>query len=324
MILGVREEMLENRAFFSKNSRLKTVFSGILTLIFFFSAAQVSFAQESRRLETYLPDLSGLAWVEADIFLGVHDAKNKGKKSDPSQARLSLLQLPTQEKPLLWQVLRVDWPNPEGLSNDLESITHIPQTNLFLLAESGEKKPFQRLFLAAYNQQQVKIVEQINWPIAVDNVEAIAVSRQGDRYLFIYAERADSQESTKIRWTDISFNPLKFGEFQSVTFRSPFGSGKNIRPISDLAVDKQGNIYIASAYDPDSAGVFKSAVYRIGQVTADNSLILAPNSQKIAEIDGSKVEAVTTRESPRGEVEVFIGTDDENYGGFLRPLLLDN
>jgi len=312
VILGVREEMLENRAFFSKNSRLKTVFSGILTLIFFFSAAQVSFAQESRRLETYLPDLSGLAWVEADIFLGVHDAKNKGKNS------------PTQEKPLLWQVLRVDWPNPEGLSNDLESITHIPQTNLFLLAESGEKKPFQRLFLAAYNQQQVKIVEQINWPIAVENVEAIAVSRQGDRYLFIYAERADSQESTKIRWTDISFNPLKFGEFRSVTFRSPFGSGKNIRLISDLAVDKQGNIYIASADDPDSAGVFRSAVYRIGQVTADNSLIIAPNPQKIAEIDGAKVEALTTRESPRGEVEVFIGTDDENYGGFLRPLLLDN
>ncbi|MDJ0524269.1 MAG: hypothetical protein PX634_02835, partial [Microcystis sp. M53600_WE12] len=251
-------------------------------------------------------------------------AKNKGKKSDPSQARLSLLQLPTEEKPLLWQVLRVDWPNPEGLSNDLESITSIPETNLFLLAESGEKKPFQRLFLVAYNQQKVKIVEQINWPIAVENVEAIAVSRQGDRYLFIYAERADSQESTKIRWTDISFNPLKFGEFQSVTFRSPFGSGKNIRLISDLAVDKQGNIYIASADDPDSAGVFRSAVYRIGQVKADNSLIIAPNPQKIAEIDGSKVEAVTTRESPRGEVEVFIGTDDENYGGFLRPLLLDN
>ncbi|NCR46828.1 MAG: hypothetical protein GPJ09_23675 [Microcystis aeruginosa SX13-01] len=309
--------MLEKRAFFSKNSRLKTVFSAILVLVFFFSAAQVSFAQESRRLETYLPDLSGLAWVEADIFLGVHDAKNKGKNSDPSQPRLSLLQLPTQEKPLLWQVLRVDWPNPEGLSNDLESITSIPKTNLFLLAESGGEKPFQRLFLIAYNQQKVKIVEQ-------KNVEAIAVSRQGDRYLFIYAERADSQESTKIRWTDISFNPLKFGEFQSVTFRSPFGSGKNIRPISDLAVDKQGNIYIASAYDPDSAGVFRSAVYRIGQVTADNSLILAPKPQKIAEIDGSKVEAVTTRESPRGRIEVFIGTDDENYGGFLRPLLLDN
>jgi hypothetical protein len=179
-----------------------------------------------------------------------------------------------------------------------------------LLAESGDKKPFQRLFLLAYNQQKVKIVEQINWPIAVDNVEAIAVSRQGDRYLFIYAERADSQESTKIRWTDISFNPLKFGEFQSVTFRSPFGSGKNIRLISDLAVDKQGNIYIASADDPDSAGVFRSAVYRIGQVKDDNSLILAPNPQKIAEIDAVKVEAVTTRESPRGEVEVFIGTDD--------------
>ncbi|MFM8309035.1 MAG: hypothetical protein ACKN87_18855, partial [Microcystis aeruginosa] len=64
--------MLKKRAFFSKNSRLKTVFSWILAIVFFFSAVQVSFAQQSRRLETYLPDISGLAWVEADIFLGVH------------------------------------------------------------------------------------------------------------------------------------------------------------------------------------------------------------------------------------------------------------
>ncbi len=41
---------------------------------------QGSFAQESGRLETHLPDLIGLAWVEADIFLGVHDAKNKGTR----------------------------------------------------------------------------------------------------------------------------------------------------------------------------------------------------------------------------------------------------
>ncbi|MCZ8101808.1 MAG: hypothetical protein O9972_28400, partial [Burkholderiales bacterium] len=69
--------MLDNRAFFRKNGLLKTVFSGILVLVFFFSAVQVSFAQQSRRLETYLPTISGLAWVEGDVFLGVHDAKNK-------------------------------------------------------------------------------------------------------------------------------------------------------------------------------------------------------------------------------------------------------
>jgi hypothetical protein len=306
------------------NNLSKLFFLGLLVLVFAFFWVQGSLSQQSKPLETHLPDLSGLAWVEGDIFLGVHDAKNNGEKSDPSQPRISLLQLPTDKKPLFWQVLAVDWPNPEGLSNDLESITSIPATNLFLLAESGGKKPFQRLFLLAYNRQKVKIIEQINWPIPVENVEAIAVSKQGDRYLFIYAERANSQESTQIRWTDISFNPLKFGEFQSVTFRSPFGSGTNIRPVSDLAVDDQGNIYISSAYDPDKTGAFKSAVYRIGQVTEDNSLIIASNPQKIGEIDGAKVEAVTTRKSPQGKIEVFIGTDDENYGGFMRPLLLDN
>lgn len=306
------------------NSLSKIVFLGILALVLAFSGGQPSFSQQSRLLETNVPDLSGLAWVEKDLFLGVHDAKNKGDKSDPSQARISLLKLPADKKTLTWQVLAVDWPKPLGLSNDLESITRIPETNLFLLAESGEKKPFQRLFLLSYNQKKVKIIEQINWPIAVKDVEAIAISKQGDRYLFIYAERADSQASTEIRWTDISLNPLKFGTFQSVTFSSPFGSGNNIRPISDLAVDNQGDIYIASAYDPGNVGAFRSAVYRIGQITANNTLVIADNPQKIGEIDGAKVEAVTTRVSPRGKIEVFIGTDDENYGGFMRPLQLDN
>jgi hypothetical protein len=43
---------------------------------------------------------------------------------------------------------------------------------------------------------------------------------------------------------------------------------------------------------------------------------LSPNPQKIAEIDGSKVEALTTRESPRGKIEVFIGTDDRELWRF--------
>jgi hypothetical protein len=305
------------------NNLSKFLVLGILVLVLAFSWGQLSFSQPSRLLGTNAPDLSGLAWVKGDLFIGVHDTKNKGEKSDLSQPRVSLLQLPTGKNPLTWQVLAVDWPKPWGLSNDLESITSIAETNLFLLAESGEKKPFQRLFLLSYNQQKVKIIEQINWPTAVENVEAIAISKQGDGYLFIYAERADSQASTDIRWTNITFNPLKFGEFQSITFRSPFGSGENIRPISDLAVDNQGNIYISSAYDPDSAGAFRSAVYCIGNITDENTLFIASNPQKIGEIDGAKVEAVTTRKSPQGKIEVFFGTDDENYGGFMRSLVLD-
>jgi hypothetical protein len=76
--------------------------------------------------------------------------------------------------------------------------------------------------------------------IAVENIEAIAVSRQGDRYLFIYAERADQLREYKNSLDGYAVQSLKIGGISVGNFRSPFGSGENIRPISDLAVDKQG------------------------------------------------------------------------------------
>lgn len=45
----------------------------------------------SKRTAEPMPDISGLAWVERDTFLAVHDAKNPEENHLP---RVSLLRLP--------------------------------------------------------------------------------------------------------------------------------------------------------------------------------------------------------------------------------------
>src|SRR6185503_8392568 len=97
---------------------------------------------------TSIPDLSGLAWVEGDTFLAVHDAKNPEELDRP---RVSLLKLPQSLDGIAWTTLSISWPRPLGPSGDLESIARIPGTDSFLLVESGEGrqgvKRFNRVFL---------------------------------------------------------------------------------------------------------------------------------------------------------------------------------
>ncbi|MEG3435807.1 hypothetical protein V0288_01625 [Pannus brasiliensis CCIBt3594] len=285
----------------------------ISIIVFAFSVQSISFSNRSSPIVATLPDISGLAWVEDGRFLAVHDAK------DPSSARISLLSVPEDGKTLSWQSLTVNWPESSGIGKDLEAITAIPGTDFFLLAESGDRKPNQRLFLISYKNEKVKILAVTNWPVPVENVEAIAVTRVNDRYLFLYAERAENRSGTDIRWTTLTLDPLRFGEFRSVSFTSPFGSGEYVRQISDLALDSQGNLYIASTRDPGDKGAFRSAIYRIGRVSGESGVILDPNPRPLGEIDGLKVEGVTIQKRTTGD-RLFFGTDDEDYGGVFRPL----
>ena len=64
-------------------------------------------------------------------------------------------------------------------------------------------------------------------------------------------------------------------------------------------------------------GPFRSAVLKIGTMGADG-LVLDETPVVIAEVDGFKTESVVAAGEPP---QLFIGTDDENYGGVLRPLL---
>lgn len=281
------------------------------------SANNISHLETSRNL----PDLSGLAWLKEDSFLAVHDSKNL----DSNQPRVSLITLPQSAKGLSWQPLTIDWDAVGGIAMDLESITPIPETNLFILAESSNyQKHRGRLFLMKFENSDLKPIAITNWPQNIINIEAIATTKLNNQFYFFYAERGADQPSTNICWTTLSVEPFSIGDCHATSF-STADPTPHIRQISDLAIDASGTIYISSAFDPNQDnGPFKSSVWKIGKVELDQTNLpqinLVPENQAIAEIDGFKVESLALHPTQNQKPEIFIGTDDENYGGTIRLL----
>ncbi len=271
-----------------------------------------------------LPNLSGLAWVEDDLFIGVHDAKRNSEKY--YWPRISLVRLPKSElEGVTWQSLDLKFPGSEGPSSDLESASRIPGGKGFLFAESGQAgEGARRIFFAVYHSGTLNIESQVPWPVPVENVEASEVCQVGQQLVFLYAERAEGLPTTKIRWATLSLKPLEFGAFKEVTYEGVDPVGKGARPIVALAVDTDGFIYSASAFDlGNDDGPFRSVVWRIGKIIADekgNPQVELDEGKRLATLDGLKVESIAIRESDKGGKQVYVGTDDEHYGGIIRLL----
>ena len=154
------------------------VFSHIVILACFL--INPTYAQELARAST-LPDLSGMSWVEDDLFIGIHDAKRNPEKYN--WPRVSFIRLPRSElHGVIWKPLDLKFPGPEGRSSDMESACRIPGGNAFLFAESGQEgQGDRRIFYAVYNNGTLQIESYIVWPVDIKNVEATEVCRVGER-----------------------------------------------------------------------------------------------------------------------------------------------
>lgn len=268
-----------------------------------------------------LLDLSGLAWMGGDTFLAVHDAKYP---DEAERVRTSLLRLPSSLDGIQWFPVRPHFPG--GPSSDLESAARIPGTPRVLLLESGDDgSGLDRIYLALVGPRRIHILDVIEWSsfTSVYNVEGAAVAETDGGFLFIWAERADGEASTLVQWTDLSLDPFAIGAsgvVGSALFTLPDDlAALYNRPLVGIEVDSSGRILAVTAFDPDSDdGPFRSAVMAIGHVE-NSGVVLDSAPTLIGVLDGFKVESVAVRED--GEtLGLFVGTDDENYGGTLRPL----
>ena len=218
----------------------------------------------SSPMASSLPDISGLAWIAGSRFLAIHDAKDQ-----TNRPRVSIVDLPQSPTGLTHP-----WPWPHGLSSDLESVARIPGTSLILLLESGSGErrgaPLRRIFLVEHGDRGLEIVDVVDWPVSVNNVEGAAVARVGEQLIFLFAERAEGQGSTALRWAPMTVRPVAFGSFQEVRFTAPNPTGRNARPVTAVESDDVGRIYVASAVDPGTDnGPFRSVIWRIGRIEAD-------------------------------------------------------
>jgi hypothetical protein len=268
--------------------------------------------------ETLL-DLSGLAWVEGDLFLGVHDAKDNPEKHD--WPRASFIRLPKSElEGLQWRTVDLDFPGPEGRGSDMESICHIPGGRGFLFCESGQEgEGDRRIFHVVRDGDGLVINSHMNWPVEIHNVEATEVCQVGDQLVFLYAERAESEPSTQLRWAPFSTDPLQIGEFRELTYSCEDPTGKGARSIVALDVDESGNLYTVAAYDSGlNDGGYRSVVWRIGSIDASGVVKLLDDPVRQGVIDGLKVESLAVRVEEDGTKRLYVGSDDEHFGGILR------
>lgn len=300
--------------------------AGLLSSPLAFPSSTICTQADSEPTTDPMPDISGLAWVERNLFLAAHDAKNPEENQLP---RVSLLWLPRTLEGVRWKPLEVAWPTPALVSSDLESIARIPGTSLFLLVESGESsynsQRFSRIFLTELKNEQLEIRSFTQLPAMVKNIEGSAVSKIGDRLVFVWAERGDGQVSTKLFWADLQLEPMKLGRLQQTYFKPDKFTGKGWRPVSAIEIDKDNQVYIATAYDPeDDNGPFASVIWRAGQVRVNRTgqvrVNLFSTPRQLARLDGLKVEGIAVREREHRIPELFAGIDDENYGGALRQI----
>lgn len=224
-----------------------------------------------------------------------------------------------------WEPQELTVPGSGGPISDLESASRLPAGEGFLLAESGQGgRKARRIFHAVYRDGRVTLDAQVPWPVSVENVEASEVVQVGQQLLFLYAERADGRGETMLRWAPMSLNPLQFGAFREVVYRGVDPVGDGARPIVALAADADGVLYSASSFDSgNDGGPFRSVVWRIGRIGTDADGqpqvdLRAP--RRLATLDGLKVESLAVRESSEGGRQLYIGTDDEDFGGILRLL----
>jgi hypothetical protein len=301
----------------------------VLSFCLLGSASACSFAEPPPRAEerpssfdTRSPDISGLAFVGNGDLLAVHDVK---RGSDG--ARVSRVHLPDTEAALHTEAVAVEAGESQWPGTDLESIAPVPGTSLVLIAESGGGRRVgeraARIFLAEYRGGQLFILDEADWPVPVENVEGTAVASAAGNLVFLFAERAEGNQSTKLRWATLSVQPLTFGRFREATFVVRAAKESNIRPVSAIDIDAEGIVYAASATDPGDDGPFRSIVWQIGRLHADEHrqpvLSLESPPRRLATVDGLKVEGLAVRRIA-GKTQIVIGSDDEAYGGVVRPL----
>ncbi|WP_327378217.1 hypothetical protein OG393_32170 [Streptomyces sp. NBC_01216] len=283
-------------------------------------------------------EFSGIAWLATErgftgprgdaepreVFLVCHDARDNDAERD--LPRLAIVRTPVDPDGIAVEELRVDFPS---LPNDLESIARLPGRNEALLVESAAdgSDPDPTIYLARWNRSlHIEIAGSVPWPRTPEpltNVEATAVATVGGQDYFVYAERAQGSDTTRINMTRLTVSgrgEITFGgKWVSVSFTAPEPPGA--RPASGLDIDTKGNLYLSSAYDPGDLGPFDSAVYRAATVQRGGPLgarlLPVEPPQMLARSSGLKVEGVAL---VSGSFPIFISDDDEDYGGLLRQL----
>ena len=138
--------------------------------------------------------------------------------------------------------------------------------------------------------------------------------------LIIFGGRGDENGQSKLYWGQLSDEGLQFTKagIKGKNLPTPeLGPGQ--RSLADLAIDPKGHVLAAAAMDDGDNGPFRSAIYDLGHLTAEEGVPeLDSRSNSTILVPGTKVEGLTFS----AEGELMAGSDNEFQGGRYEGFLL--
>ncbi|MFD7898869.1 hypothetical protein [Streptomyces sp. NPDC059743] len=158
-----------------------------------------------------------------------------------------------------------------------------------------------------------------------DDFESFALVARNGRLAALWADRgAGADHPATLYAASLSFAAWGQPQFGAVTrrvYRAAYPVGDGTRHISDISVTGSGRIIVSSAADAGDDGPFDSAVSDAGRVAVSAAgrvrVTLAASPVLLGTFPRYKIEGV---ECLPGSADAFLGTDDENLGGYVRTM----
>ncbi len=326
--------------------KLNFYFSLICLITFIACSTQKKVVTDTKPVETK-PQIdatklgggaSGMAILDEQSYVGVYDLKNFQKG-----IRVSVIKV-TEEELSVRPIVIENWDN-EGISSDLESICKVPGTeNEFFASESGNwQGKFGRIFHirinpttfvgTIINSVKLPIINRNDFDMTGDQYEAItSISYSDTEKIIILGERGGSKINPNgiVRWGVYNVEKKTFEmspagkEGIQVQVPGNWTDNTKNRDITDFYVDKAGKIWASASDDLGDAGPFYSVIYQLGTIQKDknNPIQVVSEITNYKEVNGFKIEALS---GPAKGIKstLSFATEDENYGGVWRPILMD-
>ncbi len=280
--------------------------------------------------------------IDDTHYLAVHD-----ELSHEPGARISVVEVIADQNVVVTPVSPETWEHGDGRSNDLEGVCSIPERDgEFLLVEAGHYDgSFGRMFHVKVDiakiPYQLEVLYTFELPEfdpkgrldpAGDEIEGIACAARSDgSTLVILGERGGSSvyAAGLLRWLVIDLDApgdLRFSAAgiagKTVDAPGSWSDPASNRDISALHLDSDNNLWAAASEDLGDSGPFKSIVYKVAVVMADD-----PDPVQIVDsfsvshtVDGFKIEALAAPTTQAEGSVLAIGTEDEAFGGVWRTL----
>lgn len=280
---------------------------------------------------------SGMEQISGTQYLAAYDLKRF--EEGPRMGMITV-----SEESLIVKPISVTGWDSTGISSDLESICKIPgRPNEFLLGESGAWQDktgrifhvsldTTNLIATVMGHSEIPMLNKNDIGLVGDQYEAmLCVPFNENEVMILLGERGGSQVNPNgiIRWAVLNLETYAF-EFspkglKGIEVVAPGTWDQELhRHITDFFLDKDGFLWTAGCEDTGDWGPFYSIIYKVGKVNADNHDMPIDTSidcltYKV--IDGFKIEALSGPDTFTNATLSF-GTEDENYGGVWRPILL--